>query len=67
MPTRVPISDELRSAVGSPTEATLLDSSPRSRVWRVRLRGGGRVIVKQITDGGGKEIKPITYGTLAVS
>lgn len=53
MSTQVPISDELRSAVGSPTHATLLDSSPRSQVWRVELRGGGRVIVKQIADGGG--------------
>ncbi|MFJ9055436.1 aminoglycoside phosphotransferase family protein [Streptomyces sp. NPDC102409] len=53
MPTRVPISDALRSAVGDPAEAVLLDSSPRSRVWRVELRGGGRVVVKQITDGGG--------------
>ncbi|WP_049569600.1 phosphotransferase [Streptomyces sp. SBT349] len=53
MPTPLPISGELRSLVGSPTEATLLDSSPRSRVWRVELRGGGRVIVKQIADGGG--------------
>ncbi|MFC8228197.1 aminoglycoside phosphotransferase family protein [Streptomyces sp. NPDC057287] len=53
MPTRVPFSDELRSALGSPEEATLLDSSPRSRVWRVQLRGGGRVIVKQIAGGGG--------------
>ncbi|MGX1128043.1 hypothetical protein RKD49_000233 [Streptomyces glaucescens] len=53
MPIRVPISDELRAALGTPTEATLLDSSPRSRVWRVELRGAGRVIVKQIADGGG--------------
>lgn len=53
MSTQVPISDELRSVVGSPTHATLLDSSPRSLVWRVELRGGGRVIVKQIAGGGG--------------
>ncbi|TXS48222.1 phosphotransferase [Streptomyces sp. t39] len=53
MAIRLPISDELRSALGSPTRATLLDSSPRSRVWRVELRGGDRVIVKQIADGGG--------------
>ncbi|MFJ2271445.1 phosphotransferase [Streptomyces sp. NPDC087849] len=53
MPTRVPISDELRSALGSPTEATLLDSSPRSRVWRAELCDGSRVIIKQIADGGG--------------
>ncbi|MEV1026469.1 aminoglycoside phosphotransferase family protein [Streptomyces sp. NPDC050264] len=51
--TSVPLSDELRSSVGRPTTARLLDSSPRSRVWRVELRGGERVIVKQITDGGG--------------
>ncbi|AKZ53190.1 hypothetical protein SAM23877_7532 [Streptomyces ambofaciens ATCC 23877] len=53
MPTRVPISDELRSVFGSPMRAVLLDSSPRSRVWRVELSGGSRVIVKQIADGGG--------------
>jgi hypothetical protein len=53
MPPRVPLSDELRSALGSPARATLLDSSPRSRVWRAELRGGGLVIVKQIADGGG--------------
>ncbi|MEV5726188.1 aminoglycoside phosphotransferase family protein [Streptomyces pharetrae] len=53
MATRVPIGDELRSVLGSPARTTLLDSSPRSRVWRVELRDGGRVIVKQITDGGG--------------
>lgn len=53
MTTRVPISEELRSVVGSPREATLLDSSPRSRVWRVGLGDGSRVIVKQIADGGG--------------
>jgi hypothetical protein len=34
-------------------EAALLDSSPRSRVWRVELRGGVRAIVKQIADGRG--------------
>ncbi|MCX5417160.1 phosphotransferase [Streptomyces sp. NBC_00059] len=53
MPTRVPMSDELRSVLGSPTEATLLESSPRSRVWRVHLPDGERVIVKQIAEGGG--------------
>ncbi|GAA2069981.1 phosphotransferase [Actinomadura alba] len=53
MPSQVPISDELRSRVGSPTEAVLLESSPRSRVWRVGLRGGARAIVKQVADGGG--------------
>ncbi|CAM5303807.1 hypothetical protein SGLAM104S_05453 [Streptomyces glaucescens] len=38
MATRVPIGDELRSVLGSPARTTLLDSSPRSRVWRVELR-----------------------------
>jgi hypothetical protein len=52
MPFPVPFSDELRSALGSPAQATVLDSSPRSRVWRVELRGGP-VIVKQVADGGG--------------
>lgn len=45
--------DELRAAVGSPVRAERLRSSPRSRVWRTELRGGGRVLVKQITDRGG--------------
>ncbi|MFC9859251.1 MULTISPECIES: protein kinase family protein [unclassified Streptomyces] len=52
MPDRVPMSDELRDVLGAPAGAVPLESSPRSRVWRVGLRDGGRVIVKQITDGG---------------
>ncbi|MEU4080178.1 aminoglycoside phosphotransferase [Streptomyces venezuelae] len=52
MPNRVPFNEELRSSVGTPKQAELLDSSPRSRVWRVRLADGQLVIVKQITDGG---------------
>ena len=46
-------SEELRSALGSVVRATPLDSSPRSRVWRAELRGGGRVTVKQVVGGGG--------------
>ncbi|MBT2487463.1 phosphotransferase [Streptomyces sp. ISL-96] len=57
MPIQVPMSDELRSAVGTPSRATLLESSPRSRVWRVELRGGDRVIVKQSAGGGGAGAK----------
>ncbi|MGW0564490.1 phosphotransferase family protein [Streptomyces sp. NPDC003016] len=53
MSIQVPMSDVLRSVVGTPAEATVLESSPRSRVWRVDLRGGDRVIVKQIADVGG--------------
>ncbi|MFF2136582.1 phosphotransferase family protein [Streptomyces sp. NPDC058193] len=58
MPNRVPLSGELRATLGDPAGAVLLDSSPRSRVWRVELRGGGRVVVKQITDGGGAGSDP---------
>ncbi|WP_327252026.1 phosphotransferase [Streptomyces sp. NBC_01244] len=52
MPNRVPFDESLLSAVGTPEEARLLDSSPRSRVWWVRLADGRPVIVKQITDAG---------------
>ncbi|GCD98040.1 phosphotransferase [Embleya hyalina] len=48
---RVPIGDELRTSLGAPKRVKLLDSSPRSRVWRVEF-GGERAIVKWITDGG---------------
>ncbi|MFD6424628.1 phosphotransferase [Streptomyces sp. NPDC060198] len=49
---RVPWTEMLRSAVGTPKSARLLDSSPRSRVWRVRLTDRRLVIVKRIADGG---------------
>ncbi|MEV7373990.1 aminoglycoside phosphotransferase family protein [Streptomyces sp. NPDC090301] len=49
---RVPFDESLLSAVGTPKQAELLDSSPRSRVWRVRLADGRMVIVKQVTDQG---------------
>ncbi|MFI7382769.1 phosphotransferase [Streptomyces sp. NPDC049813] len=52
---RLPFNEELRSAVGVPHRSRLLDSSPRSRVWRVRLADGRPVVVKQITDGGDPE------------
>ncbi|MFF1924018.1 phosphotransferase [Streptomyces sp. NPDC058221] len=52
MPTRVPFDEALRATVGIPKQSKLLDSSPRSRVWRVRLDDGSPVIVKQITDVG---------------
>jgi hypothetical protein len=53
MPSRVPFSGELAAALGVPERATRLGSSPRSRVWRVELRDGRQVIVKQIADEGG--------------
>ncbi|GAA3491497.1 aminoglycoside phosphotransferase family protein [Streptomyces cremeus] len=46
------VTEVLLAAVGAPRRAELLDSSPRSRVWRVRLAGRRLVVVKQITDGG---------------
>ncbi|MFE7093709.1 phosphotransferase family protein [Streptomyces erythrochromogenes] len=52
MPNRVPFPDVLLSTVGTPKKAELLDSSPRSRVWRVRLADSRLVIVKQVTDAG---------------
>lgn len=53
MPSPVPFSDELAAALGFPGKATRLASSPRSRVWRVELRDGRPVIVKQVADEGG--------------
>ncbi|WP_030717222.1 phosphotransferase [Streptomyces griseus] len=49
---RLPFDEALRSTVGIPKRSTLLDSSPRSRVWRVQLADRSLVIVKQITDSG---------------
>lgn len=49
---QLPYGEELREAVGEAVAAEPLQSSPRSHVWRVTLRGGERVIVKQITDKG---------------
>ncbi|OLZ65888.1 aminoglycoside phosphotransferase [Streptomyces amritsarensis] len=52
MPNPVPFNDALHAAVGTPEQAEVLDSSPRSQVWRVRLADRRLVIVKQITDTG---------------
>lgn len=52
MRNRIPLNDELLSTLGTPTETKLLDSSPRSRVWWVRLADGRPVVVKQATDTG---------------
>ncbi|MFI1658089.1 phosphotransferase family protein [Streptomyces sp. NPDC020472] len=49
---RFPFDEALLSTVGTPRRSELLDSSPRSRVWRVRLADRRLVVVKQITDGG---------------
>ncbi|MET9663316.1 aminoglycoside phosphotransferase family protein [Streptomyces sp. NPDC006510] len=47
---RLPFGDGLRAELGSPGRSRRLDSSPRSRVWRVEL-AGGPAVVKQIVDG----------------
>lgn len=54
MPNPLPLTEPLLSAVGGvvPGQAEVLDSSPRSRVWRVRRADGRPVIVKQMTDDG---------------
>ncbi|MFF2305540.1 hypothetical protein ACFVVP_23855 [Streptomyces sp. NPDC058128] len=57
---RVPFNESLLSTVGTPKQAELLDSSPRSRVWRVRLADGRLVIVKQVTDEGDTGADPST-------
>jgi hypothetical protein len=51
MSDRVPLGDELRASLGAPGRVRLLDSSPRSRVWRVEF-AGERAIVKQVVDAG---------------
>lgn len=54
MPSRLPFGDELQAELGPPRRARRLDSSPRSRVWRVELTGGPAV-VKQIVHGADAE------------
>lgn len=52
---RLPFGDELRAELGSPGDSRMLESSPRSRVWRVELAaatvGVKTVVVKQIVGG----------------
>lgn len=50
MSSRLPFGDELQAELGPPRRARRLDSSPRSRVWRVEL-AGGPAVVKQIVHG----------------
>ncbi|MDJ0379976.1 aminoglycoside phosphotransferase family protein [Streptomyces sp. G-G2] len=49
---RLPYGDALRAALGAPGRARRLESSPRSRVWRVELAGGPAVL-KQLVAGPG--------------
>ncbi|WP_234010655.1 hypothetical protein [Streptomyces sp. SPB074] len=45
MTPELPLSEELLPAVGTAATAELLDSSPRSHVWRVRTADGRLVVV----------------------
>ncbi|MER7765662.1 phosphotransferase [Kitasatospora sp. NPDC096140] len=49
MKSTLPFGEELRAALGTPRQARLLESSPRSRVWRAEL-SGAPVVVKQLVD-----------------
>ncbi|WP_304523866.1 aminoglycoside phosphotransferase family protein [Actinokineospora sp. PR83] len=46
----LPFSEHLRAELGSPTAAVRLDSSPRSRVWRVELAGTPAVVKQLVPD-----------------
>ncbi|KRV46543.1 aminoglycoside phosphotransferase [Wenjunlia vitaminophila] len=48
-PADLPLSEELRAELGSVAKPRALESSPRSRVWRVEL-SGTPVVVKQLVD-----------------
>jgi tRNA A-37 threonylcarbamoyl transferase component Bud32 len=47
----VPFGERLRDELGTPRRARLLDSSPRSAVWRVELADGTPAVVKQLVAG----------------
>lgn len=49
----VPFGERLRDELGTPRSARLLDSSPRSAVWRVELADGTPAVVKQLVAGAG--------------
>ncbi|MFD7710642.1 aminoglycoside phosphotransferase family protein [Streptomyces sp. NPDC059786] len=50
MRSRPPFGDDLRAGLGVPRNPRRLDSSPRSRVWRVEL-DRGPAVVKETVDG----------------
>ncbi|MFC7304177.1 aminoglycoside phosphotransferase family protein [Streptomyces monticola] len=50
MGTQLTLGDKLRAEVGTPRHWSQLDSSPRSRVWRVELPER-TAVVKQVVDG----------------
>lgn len=52
--TQLPFGEGLRAALGPPRGPRRLESSPRSRVWRVEL-AGTPAVVKQLVAGPGAE------------
>ncbi|EWC58993.1 hypothetical protein UO65_5727 [Actinokineospora spheciospongiae] len=46
----LPFGERLRAELGSPTAVVPLDSSPRSRVWRVELAGTPAVVKQLVAD-----------------
>jgi hypothetical protein len=46
----LPFGEALRAELGVPARAVVLESSPRSRVWRAEV-SGAPVVVKQLVDG----------------
>ena len=50
----VPLGARLRDELGVPRHARLLESSPRSAVWRVEL-DAGTAVVKQLVAGTGAD------------
>ncbi|MYV57945.1 aminoglycoside phosphotransferase family protein, partial [Streptomyces sp. SID3212] len=47
---QLPFGEGLRAELGPPRQPHRLESSPRSRVWRVEL-AGGPAVVKQFVEG----------------
>ncbi|MER7758187.1 phosphotransferase [Streptomyces sp. NPDC097619] len=71
---RVPFGEALRAEWGAPGRSRLLESSPRSRVWRVELPGERpTVVVKQLVGGTdaderyAREVAALRIGSRAAS
>lgn len=50
----LPFGEALRAGLGAPKRPRTLESSPRSRVWRIRL-DGRTAVLKQLVEGPGAE------------
>lgn len=51
---QLPFGEALRAGLGEPGEARMLESSPRSRVWRI-APAGRPAVLKQLVEGPGAE------------